>query len=135
MLVNVSKSFSEGNITLEKYVSTVKGIVGLRLLVEAVAIGKAKEDLTTVLTSGPKKAKPSSVPGLGGAAYTSLTSAEIVNQLKGTSRLSKARCNDIFWEAVWLRLLARGWRSEQPKDHRGYNIVFIVPGVKRFWRG
>ncbi|WZZ83789.1 hypothetical protein YC2023_104361 [Brassica napus] len=131
ILVNVSKSFSEGNITLEKYVSTVKGIVGLRLLVEAVAIGKAKEDLTTVLTSGPKKAKPSSVPGLGGAAYTSLTSAEIVNQLKGTSRLSKARCNDIFWEAVWLRLLARGWRSEQPKDHRGYNIVFIVPGVKR----
>lgn len=113
----------------------MKGIVGLRLLVEAVAIGKAKEDLTTVLTSGPKKAKPSSVPGLGGAAYTSLTSAEIVNQLKGTSRLSKARCNDIFWEAVWLRLLARGWRSEQPKDHRGYNIVFIVPGVKRFWRG
>ncbi|CDY22650.1 BnaC08g42840D [Brassica napus] len=130
ILVNVSKSFSEGNITLEKYVSTVKGIVGLRLLVEAVAIGKAKEDLTTVLTSGPKKAKPSSVPGLGGAAYTSLTSAEIVNQLKGTSRLSKARCNDIFWEAVWLRLLARGWRSEQPKDHRGYNIVFIVPGVR-----
>ncbi|KAF2617876.1 hypothetical protein F2Q68_00042618, partial [Brassica cretica] len=87
MLVNVSKSFSEGNITLEKYVSTVKGLVGLRLL------------------------------------------------LKGTSRLSKARCNDIFWEAVWLRLLARGWRSEQPKYHRRYNIVFIIPGVKQFSRG
>ncbi|WZZ19321.1 hypothetical protein YC2023_112410 [Brassica napus] len=65
------------------------------------------------------------VPGLGGAAaYTSLTSAEIVNQLKGrSSRLSKPR------------LLARGWRSEQRKDHRGYNIVFIVPGVERFSRG
>ncbi|CAF2051630.1 unnamed protein product [Brassica napus] len=100
--VLVSKSFAEGNITLEKYVTTVKGLVGLRLLVEAVAIG-------------------------GAAAYTSLTSAEIVNQLKGrSSRLSKARCNDIFWEAVWPRLLARGWRSEQRKDHRGYTIVFIA---------
>ena len=58
--LQVSKSFAEGNITLEKYVTTVKGLVGLRLLVEAVAIGKAKEDLT-VLTSGPKKANG---PGL-----------------------------------------------------------------------
>lgn len=118
--------------------------MGLRLLVDAVAIGKEKEDLT-VVTSVPMKtkqwfavsSKPSSVPGLG--AYTSLTSVDIINQLTGNSRLSKARCNDIFWEAVWPRLLARGWHSEQSKD-RGYftskdNIVFIVPGVKRFSRG
>ncbi|ESQ35971.1 hypothetical protein EUTSA_v10006718mg [Eutrema salsugineum] len=144
MLVNVSKSFAEENITLEKYVSAVKDLVGLRPLVDAVAIGKEKEDLT-VLTAGTVKTKPwftvspkpSSVPGLG--AYTSLTSADIINQLTGSSRLSKARCNDIFWEAVWPRLLARGWHSEQPKE-RGYftckdNIVFIVPGVKRFSRG
>ncbi|CAH2038512.1 unnamed protein product [Thlaspi arvense] len=144
MLVDVSKSFAEGNITLEKYVSAMKDLVGLKLLVDAVAIGKEKEDLT-VLAAGPVKTKPwftvspktSSVPGLG--AYTSLTSADIINQLTGSSRLSKARCNDIFWEAVWPRLLARGWHSEQPKD-RGYftskdNIVFIVPGVKRFSRG
>ncbi|KAL0697483.1 hypothetical protein Bca4012_053605 [Brassica carinata] len=145
MLVNVSKSFAEGNITLEKYISAVKDLVGLRLLVDAVGIGKGKEDLT-VITSGPvMKTKPwftvspksSSVTASG--AYTSLTSADIINQLTGSSRLSKARCNDIFWEAVWPRLLARGWHSEQPKE-RGYftskdNIVFIVPGVKEFSRG
>ncbi|CAN8311685.1 unnamed protein product [Cochlearia groenlandica] len=144
MLVNVSKSFAEGKIVLEKYVSAVKDLVGLKLLVEAVAIGKGKDDLT-VLTAVPMKTKPwftvttktSSVPGFG--AYTSLTSVEIINQLTGSFRLSKARCNDIFWEAVWPRLLARGWHSEQTKD-RGYftskdSIVFIVPGVKRFSRG
>ncbi|CAL9214248.1 unnamed protein product [Arabidopsis halleri] len=143
MLVDVSKSFAEGNITLEKYVNAVKNLVGLRLLVDAVAIGKEKEDLT-VPTSTPMKtkpwftvsSKPSSVPGVGD--YNSLTSAGIINQLTGCSRLSKARCNDIFWDAVWPRLLARGWRSQQPED-RGYfkskdYIVFIVPGVKKFSR-
>ncbi|CAH8251645.1 unnamed protein product [Arabidopsis lyrata] len=143
MLVDVSKSFAEGNITLEKYVSSVRNLVGLRLLVDAVAIGKEKEDLT-VPTSAPMKtkpwftvsSKPSSVPGVGD--YNSLTSAGIINQLTGCSRLSKARCNDIFWDAVWPRLLARGWRSQQPED-RGYfkskdYIVFIVPGVKKFSR-
>ncbi|KAL0694603.1 hypothetical protein Bca4012_061783 [Brassica carinata] len=145
MLVNVSKSFAEGKITLEKYINALKDLVGLRVLVDAVAIGKGKEDLT-VRRAGPVNTKQwftvspkhSSVSGLG-PAYTSLTSADIINQLKGSSRLSKARCSDIFWEAVWPRLLARGWHSEKPKD-RGYNtskdnIVFIVPGVKRFSRG
>ncbi|KAJ0235951.1 Arginine-glutamic acid dipeptide repeat protein [Hirschfeldia incana] len=144
-LVNVSKSFAEGNITLEKYISSVKDLVGLRLLVDAVGIGKGKDDLT-VVTSGPVKSpkpwftvspKSSSAPGL--EAYTSLTSADIINQLTGSSRLSKARCSDIFWEAVWPRLLARGWRSEQPKERCYFtskdNIVFIVPGVKEFSRG
>jgi hypothetical protein len=143
ILVDVSKSFAEGTITLEKYVSAVKNLVGLRLLVDAVAIGKEKEDLT-VPTSTPMKTKPwftvssksSLVPGEGD--YNSLTSAGIINQLTGCSRLSKARCNDIFWGAVWPRLLARGWHSQQPED-RGYfkskdYIVFIVPGVKKFSR-
>ncbi|CAN7134541.1 unnamed protein product, partial [Brassica rapa subsp. narinosa] len=143
----VSKSFAEGNITLEKYISLVKDLVGLKLLVEAVAIGKGKEDLTVITSGPPVKTKPwftvssktsFSVPGLD--AYTSLTSADIINQLTGSSRrLSKARCSDIFWEAVWPRLLARGWRSEQPKERSYFaskdNIVFIVPGVKEFSRG
>lgn len=145
MLVNVSKSFAEGKITLKKYIDAMKDLVGLRLLVDAVAVGKGKEDLTVRSAVPVKTNKPwftvspksSSFPGLG--AYASLTSADIINQLKGSSRLSKARCSDIFWEAVWPRLLARGWHSEQPKD-RSYitskdNIVFIVPGVKRFSRG
>ncbi|CAH8356043.1 unnamed protein product [Eruca vesicaria subsp. sativa] len=145
MLVNVSKSFAEGKISLVKYIDAVKDLVGLRLLVDAVAIGKGKDDLTVRTAVPVKTTKPwftvsqkhSSVPGL--RAYTSLTSADIITQLKGSSRLSKARCSDIFWEAVWPRLLARGWHSEQPND-RSYNtskdnIVFIVPGVKRFSRG
>lgn len=110
----------------------MKDLVGLRLLVDAVAVGKGKEDLTVRSAVPVKTNKPwftvspksSSFPGLG--AYASLTSADIINQLKGSSRLSKARCSDIFWEAVWPRLLARGWRSEQRKDHRGYTIVFIA---------
>ncbi|XP_024004938.1 uncharacterized protein LOC18009569 [Eutrema salsugineum] len=140
-LVKVSKSFSEGNTSLEKYISAVNELVGLRSLVEAVAIGKDKEDLT-VLTTEPVKSKQwftvssAVAPGLG--AYSSLTSDEIIEKLSGGSRLSKARCNDIFWEAVWPRLLARGWHSEQSKD-RGYvkskdHIVFLIPGVKKFSR-
>ncbi|KAF8098278.1 hypothetical protein N665_0269s0005 [Sinapis alba] len=142
-LVNVSKSFAEGNTSLEKFISTVKELVGLRSLVEAVAIGTKDKDLT-VLTTEPAKSKQwftvssAAVPaGLG--VYSSLTCDEIIEKLSGGSRLSKARCNDIFWEAVWPRLLARGWHSEQPKD-RGYikskdnNIVFLIPGVKKFSR-
>ncbi|CAH8381958.1 unnamed protein product [Eruca vesicaria subsp. sativa] len=143
-LVNVSKSFAEGNTSLEEYISSVKELVGLKSLVEAVAIGKDKD--LTVLTTEPVKSKQwftvsSAVPPAGLGVYSSLTSAEIIEKLSGGSRLSKARCNDIFWEAVWPRLLARGWRSEQPKD-RGYikskdnnnNIVFLIPGVKKFSR-
>ncbi|CAN7027756.1 hypothetical protein Bca4012_042780 [Brassica carinata] len=138
-LVNVSKSLAEGNTSLEKYISSVKELVGLKSLVEAVAIGKDKEDLT-VLTTEPVKSKQwftvsssAAVPaGLG--VYSSLTCDEIIEKLGGGSRLSKARCNDIFWEAVWPRLLARGWRSEQPKDRGKDNIVFLIPGVKKFSR-
>lgn len=115
--------------------------MGLRYLLEAVAIGKDKEDLT-VLTIEPENAKQwftvsSAVPaGLG--EYSSLTVEGIIEKLTGGSRLIKGRYNDIFWDAVWPRLLHRGWRSEQPKD-RSYikskdHIVFLVPGVKKFSR-
>ncbi|CAA7047577.1 unnamed protein product [Microthlaspi erraticum] len=135
-LVDVSKSFAEGNRSLEDYITAVKELVGLRSLVEAVAIGKEKEDLT-VLTTEPVNSKQwftvsSAVPAAGLGVYTSLTCHEIVEKLSGGSRLSKARCNDIFWEAVWPRLLARGWHSEQTKDNN--KIVFLVPGVKKFSR-
>ncbi|CAA0295904.1 Homeobox-like domain superfamily [Arabidopsis suecica] len=140
-LVDVSKSFAEGKKSLEEYINAVKKLVGLRCLVEAVAIGKDKEDLT-VLTTKPVDVEQwfrvsSAVPaGLG--EYNSLTVEGIIEKLSGGSRVSKARCNDIFWDAVWPRLLHRGWRSELPKD-RGYikskeHIVFLVPGVKKFSR-
>ncbi|XP_010553729.1 PREDICTED: uncharacterized protein LOC104823728 [Tarenaya hassleriana] len=142
-LVNVSKSFAEGHTSLENYIISLKEIVGLGALVDAMAIGKVKEDLTIVATE-PVRTKQwftvssnSSASACAGA-YASLTSGDIVKELTGGSRLSKARCNDIFWEAVWPRLLARGWHSEQPKD-RGYvtskdYLVFLVPGVKKFSR-
>ncbi|KAF8117984.1 hypothetical protein N665_0007s0033 [Sinapis alba] len=97
--------------------------LGLPSLVEAVAISK-DEDLT-ILTTEPVKSKQLfivSSAGLG--AYTSLTSEEIIEKL-----------DDIFWEAVWPRLLARGWHSEQPKDIKSKdNIVFLIPGVEKFSR-
>ncbi|VVA14134.1 PREDICTED: Homeodomain [Prunus dulcis] len=58
------------------------------------------------------------------------TSSEIIKFLTGNFRLSKARMNDLFWEAVWPRLLARGWHSEQPKQ----SLVFLVPGIEKFSR-
>ncbi|KAG2302461.1 hypothetical protein Bca4012_060766 [Brassica carinata] len=143
-LLNVSKSFAEGNNTsLEKYISAVKELVGLRSLLEAVAIGTKdnKEDLT-VLTTEPVNSKQwftvsssAAVVPAGLGVYSSLTSAELMEKLSGGPRLSKARCNDIFWEAVWPRLLARGWHSEQPKDRgKDSNIVFLIPGIKKFSR-
>ncbi|MCH86260.1 hypothetical protein A2U01_0007114, partial [Trifolium medium] len=102
-LREVSKTFVEGKMLLEDYVLTLKASVGIKALVEAVGVGKGKQDLT------------------------------------GDFRLSKARASDLFWEAVWPRLLERGWHSEQP---RCYNyaaaskntLVFLVPGVKKFSR-
>ncbi|KAK7323773.1 hypothetical protein VNO77_27264 [Canavalia gladiata] len=54
-------------------------------------------------------------------------------------KLSKARTSDLFWEAVWPRLLARGWHFEQPDSHNyavasKHSLVFLVHGVKKFSR-
>ncbi|XP_048324404.2 uncharacterized protein LOC107411936 isoform X1 [Ziziphus jujuba] len=134
------KSFSEGSTSLEEYVTFVKSIVGIQLLVEAVAIGKGKEDLTGFALEPAKINHDIPVcPKLPtGQACSSLTSNDIVQYLTGGFRLSKARCNDIFWEAVWPRLLAKGWHSEQPKN-LGYisskhYLVFLIPGIKKFSR-
>ncbi|KAL8246478.1 hypothetical protein R6Q59_007694 [Mikania micrantha] len=52
--------------------------------------------------------------------------------------LSKARSNDLFWETVWPRLLARGWHSEQPNGYNyaanQKNLVFLMSGVTKFSR-
>ncbi|KAL1372517.1 hypothetical protein HN51_002658 [Arachis hypogaea] len=140
-LHEVSKTFVEGKILLEDYVLTLKALVGLKVLVEAVGIGKGKEDLTGLAVDSMK-----STQGLPlrpeipvGKACSMLTSGEIISFLTGDFRLSKARTSDLFWEAVWPRLLARGWHSEQPSC---YNyavssknaLVFLVPGVKKFSR-
>ncbi|XP_062003429.1 uncharacterized protein LOC133720955 [Rosa rugosa] len=136
------RSFAEGRTSLEEYVSSLKSTVGIHVLVEAVGIGKGEEDLTGFAIEPGKNnqetpiSPASRVPN--GKAFASLTFTEIVKLLTGGVRLSKARCNDIFWEAVWPRLLANGWHSEQPKD-RGYvssehYLVFLMPGIKKYSR-
>ncbi|XP_021742530.1 uncharacterized protein LOC110708653 [Chenopodium quinoa] len=139
-LLEVSRAFAEGRTTLDEYVFSLKALVGIHGLVEAVGIGKGKEDLTTFILDGSKNSQiltnRPEIPS--GKACSSLTCAEIVKYLTGDFRLSKARSNDLFWEAVWPRLLARGWHSEQPRGD-GYastknGLVFLMPGIKKFSR-
>ncbi|KAK1293242.1 hypothetical protein QJS10_CPB17g01379 [Acorus calamus] len=137
-LVEATKSFSEGRVSLEDYVSTLKSCVGIKILVEAVGIGKGKSDLTGMVSepvkTGQSVSLRSEIPI--GKACSYLTSGDIIRFLTGDFRLSKARSNDLFWEAVWPRLLARGWHSEQPKNHIGskHALVFLIPGIKKFSR-
>ncbi|KAM7279012.1 hypothetical protein ACFE04_006146 [Oxalis oulophora] len=136
-VLQVSKTFVDGSIPLDEYVCTLKAIFGLTALVEAVGVGKGKEKDLTGMTIEPPKPIRAEVPV--GKACASLTPLEIITFLTGGYRLSKAKSNDIFWEAVWPRLLARGWNSEMPNNH-GYTpsarhpLVFLLPGIKKFSR-
>ncbi|GFZ04609.1 hypothetical protein Acr_17g0001810 [Actinidia rufa] len=140
MLSEVSKGFGDWKISLEEYVFTIKDTVGIEILVEAVGIGKGKQDLTgttvdPIKTNNLLPVRPE-IPI--GKACSSLTLEEIIKFLTGDFRLSKARSNDLFWEAVWPRLLARGWHSEQPNccsfTSSKHSLVFLIPGVKNFSR-
>ncbi|KAL9233302.1 hypothetical protein vseg_008321 [Gypsophila vaccaria] len=138
-LSEASKAFTEGSSSLDEYVFTLKAMVGMNALVDAVGIGKGKEDLTTLILDGSKNnhviSHRSEMPSV--KACSALTCAEITNYLTGDFRLSKAKSNDLFWEAVWPRLLARGWHSEQPlgNGYKGSNhLVFLMPGIKKFSR-
>ncbi|OIW00028.1 hypothetical protein TanjilG_26365 [Lupinus angustifolius] len=140
-LLALSKIFVEGGIHLEEYVLTLKDLVGLEALVEAVGVGKGKEDLTGLAIDSVKSTQAPPVrPEIPvGKACSMLTPAEIVKFLTGGFRLSKTRTSDLFWEAVWPRLLARGWHSEQPGSYNyaiaaKHYLVFLTPGVKKFSR-
>ncbi|XP_043722265.1 uncharacterized protein LOC122669547 isoform X2 [Telopea speciosissima] len=139
-LLEVSRTFGEGKISLEEYVSALKATVGMNNLIEAVGIGKGKQDLTGIVMEPLKSNHVIPVrPEIPvGKACSSLTSGDIIKFLTGDFRLSKARSNDLFWEAVWPRLLARGWHSEQPKNYgcagSKHALVFLIPGVKKFSR-
>ncbi|KAJ9180242.1 hypothetical protein P3X46_008512 [Hevea brasiliensis] len=133
--LEVSTAFSEGKFSLEDYVSNLRAVVGIQALVDAIGIGKGKEDLTS-LAMEPARSNPLFTVCPIGKACSSLTSSDIIKLLTGGFRLSKARSNDIFWEAVWPRLLARGWHSEQPNNQSyvgpNHHLVFLIPGVKKF---
>ncbi|XP_031398411.1 uncharacterized protein LOC116208975 [Punica granatum] len=138
-LVEASRAFGEGKTSLEEYVFTLKAVAGLRTLVEAIGIGKGKQDLTGIGNDHTKSGNQTAplCPEIPiGKACSALTTVEIVTFLTGNFRLSKARSNDLFWEAVWPRLLARGWHSEQPENGISagsrHSLVFLVPGVKKF---
>ncbi|KAG1326299.1 hypothetical protein COCNU_01G002330 [Cocos nucifera] len=136
-LLEVIKTFSEGGVSLEEFVLNLKALVGMEVLVEAIGIGKGKHDLTGFV-SDPVRANPVNPILPIGKAFSSLTNEDIIKFLTGGFRLSKARSNEIFWEAVWPRLLARGWHSEQPKCHSSVGsknaLVFLVPGINKFSR-
>ncbi|CAJ2632057.1 unnamed protein product [Trifolium pratense] len=139
-LVEISRSFGEGKMPFEDYVFALKDAVGIEFLIAAVAIGQGKHDLTGTALEPPKTNHVFSVRHEipAGKACSSLTPADIIKILTGDFRLSKARSSDLFWEAVWPRLLANGWRSEEPKDNyvsgTKQTLVFLVPGVKKFSR-
>ncbi|ONK78656.1 uncharacterized protein A4U43_C02F21080 [Asparagus officinalis] len=139
-LIEVTKAFTDGTASLEEFIFSLKAIVGAEALVHAVGIGKGKQDLTGIVLDhvrpNPAVSARPEIPV--GKDCSSLTSAEIVKFLTGDFRLSKAKANDLFWEAVWPRLLARGWHSEQPKDLSALTsknaLVFLIPGIKKFSR-
>ncbi|CAN8285758.1 unnamed protein product [Cochlearia groenlandica] len=129
-LLKVSKSFREDKITLEEYVFTLKDVVGIDMLTEAIGIGKGKKDLTNCALEPTKLNHGSSDIRI----RNDLPIADIVKFLTGEYRMSKTRSSDLFWEAVWPRLLARGWHSEQPKDGPRNSLVFLIPEANKFSR-
>ncbi|KAG0501819.1 hypothetical protein HPP92_001891 [Vanilla planifolia] len=114
-LLEVAKTFSEGMVNLEEFVFTVKDVVGIQVLVEAIGIGKGKHDLTEVVLDSTRRNHPLPLrPEIPvGKACSSLTSGNIIKFLTGDFRLSKAKSNDLFWEAVWPRLLANEKSSQR----------------------
>ncbi|PON80332.1 Homeodomain-like [Parasponia andersonii] len=140
-LLEISKTFGEGKILLEEYVFILKATFGLNALVEAVGVGKGKQDLTGIVMDTPKSSQVAPVrPEMPiGKECSALNNPEIIKYLTGDFRLSKARSSDLFWEAVWPRLLQTGWHSEQP-NNRGFiagskhSLVFLIPGIKKFSR-
>uniref|UniRef100_A0A7N0T2H5 SANT domain-containing protein n=1 Tax=Kalanchoe fedtschenkoi TaxID=63787 RepID=A0A7N0T2H5_KALFE len=140
-LLEVSKSYAVGNSSVEEYVFILKNLVGMECLVKAVAIGKGKKDLTgpSVDFSKSNQTLHTCLDVPAGKAWSSLSTAAIIEFLTGNVRLSKAKSIDLFWEAVWPRLLDRGWHSEQPKGYAyvsgsKQSLVFLVPGVTKFSR-
>ncbi|KAL8485027.1 hypothetical protein ACS0TY_027360 [Phlomoides rotata] len=132
-LLDVSTLFGDGKMSLVDYVVSLKAIVGLDILLEAVGLGKGRQDLVSKALEKSRFSRVTRVL----PDCSSLSPLEIIEFLKKDRRLSKARSSDLFWNAVWPRLRARGWHSEQP-GNLGYggkgSLVFLTPGIKKFCR-
>ncbi|KAK4795494.1 hypothetical protein SAY86_027820 [Trapa natans] len=127
-LLEVSKLFTKGQLPLDKYVMTLKNLVGLNCLVKAVGIGEGKHDRTRMVV------EKSDTQLQTRKSYVTNSSEDILKFLQGGGRLSKATSHDFFWKVVWPRLLAKGWHSEQPQGgiFPKECLVFLLPGVKKF---
>ncbi|XP_078160707.1 uncharacterized protein LOC144556085 [Carex rostrata] len=133
-LQEVFKSYNEDRSSFEDFIFALKGVAGAHTLVQAISIGKGKHDLTKI-RSDPTRGRNQTQTHLEmpvGKEWSSLCSEEVVRFLTGGFRLGKSRSNDLFWEAVWPRLLVKGWISVQPKDHA---LTFLIPGIDSFPRG
>ncbi|KAG9156957.1 hypothetical protein Leryth_009022 [Lithospermum erythrorhizon] len=137
-LIEGSRMVREDKITMEEYVFKLKDWVRSDVLVDAIAIGKGKRDLTG---TGMEPVKDThSVRACSdialGKDFASLSSVEIIEVLTGDSRLSKGRSCDLFFEAVWPRLLGKGWQSVQPRDSFSkLSVVYLPPEIEEFSQG
>nr|GEY30637.1 homeodomain-like protein [Tanacetum cinerariifolium] len=132
-LTKVISSYDDGKLSFENYVLTLRDIMGINYLVEAVAIGNEKMDLATKTKKRVRRnKKPYS------ACSSSFKTEEIANILKDSIGFSEESLDDLFWEAVWPRLLAKGWHSEQPRNYACQtsknSLVFLAPGIVKFSR-
>ncbi|XP_061360993.1 uncharacterized protein LOC133304922 [Gastrolobium bilobum] len=124
------------NVPEECHSKFLEASVGLNPLVEAVGVG-TKKDLTGLTADSVKSTQALHVrlEKPVGKDCSRLTPVEIINILTGNFRLSKARSGDLFWEAVWPHLLARGWHSEKLGSDDNYVVaykhplIFLVPRV------
>nr|XP_043611249.1 uncharacterized protein LOC122582882 [Erigeron canadensis] len=136
-LTEASSTFDEGVVSFEKYICTLRDAVGIHHLVEAVGIGIEKQDLAVKVKKRARSNKQVKTKKLH-SDCASLETEELVNILKDRIGLSKSKLDELFWEAVWPRLLAKGWHSEQPRNYSlentNHSLVFLAPGVVKFSR-
>ncbi|EFJ09530.1 hypothetical protein SELMODRAFT_427999 [Selaginella moellendorffii] len=126
-LFETMAGFNKGEVSFERYVSRIKDIAGLELFVDSVGLGCGKRDLTMGSVDSVQATKKFELPP--GKAFSDYTGTEMFRALSGGCRLSKSRAQDLFWEGVWPRLLAKDWSSEQ--SGKG-PLVYMVPGIKRY---
>ncbi|MFS7939053.1 hypothetical protein Hanom_Chr05g00447091 [Helianthus anomalus] len=127
-IFQATRMFNTKQITFETYVFNVVDMVGIKLLVQAIAIGKGKDDLTTKAKKPVENKQPE-------PPFSWLKTKQVIHLLKYGIGLSKEKVSDLFEEAVWP-LLARGWKSEKRRNFDYNNsknsLVFLAPGTRKF---